>query len=840
MSSTSTSTSESLSRFAVVALFGLACAWAAPVFAQTTAFYYGQSLPPELATAYEQVVVQPEHVADPAQIQRLGALPIAYFSVGELAPSQAKQISPSWQLARNDAWSSLVMNVADAGYHAFTLERFEKLWQAGYRGFFLDTLDSYQLGAKTDAARAEQQRGLVTLLRALKARHPDARLLINRGFELLPEIAPLVQGVVAESLFDRWEAAKRAYTRVPEADRTWLLERLNEVRSRYQLPVTVIDYRPSQERAAARETARRIAALGFEPWVCDGALSEVGIGRREILPRRVLILTDTPVKDGAALERGPLDWLAPILEYLGYFGELRSVHAGLPEEALVGRYAGVISWFDGASVPNGYGRWLLSQVRAGTHFALFGALGFDAGSAEARALGITPARIPADGQAAILGRDPLIGFEAEPPLHPIAGTGITLEGDDVHVHLQVADQAGQAAVAIATAAWGGIASSHVFGLRGLSGERAWALDPFAFLQRALQLPVMPVPDVTTENGRRLALFAIEPDGLSDRARLRGRPYTWSVLRSEVLSRYDWPHALPAADSGDADQSPALRALLQLPATYAASLPGGATDAGSGIGSLTRVQAMAQPGAGGLRIPAPIAWDSAFVPASGEGYAFERVLETLAYTDAPRRLKPLALHYHAYMASSPAGLGALARIYAWLGTQELLPIRAADYAARVQAFRDQVLTRGLDGTFAVHGGAALRTLRLPDELGEPNLAASSGVAGLRVLPQGRYLSFTAGGERKLVLGAASARTPQLVQSNGQVERFAVSGDGAVELEVAGLGALTLELAGLPASARCELRTSRRRLSLSSDVTGAVHLQLPEHATGPSSLRCAVKE
>jgi hypothetical protein len=814
----------------------LAFAWtcAAPAFAQTTAFYYGQTLPAELATVYDRVVVQPEHVPDPTQVQRLGARPFAYFSVGELAPSQAQKVAPSWLLARNEAWASLVMNMADAGYRAFSLERFERLWLAGYRGFFLDTLDSYQLGVHTDAERAEQRRGLITLLRALKARHPDAQLLINRGFELLAEIAPLVQGVVAESLFDRWDAGQQRYTRVPEADRAWLLDRLNEVRSRYQLPVTVIDYRPSHEREAARATARRIAALGFEPWVCDGALREVGIGRYEILPRRVLILTDTPVKDGAALEHGPLDWLAPILDYLGYFGELHSVRNGLPDEALTGRYAGVISWFDGGAVPSEYASWLVRQVRAGTHFALFGALGFDPGSAEARALGIAPAHALAlvNAQDAILSRDAMIGFEAEPPRHPIAGSGLTLEGDDVHVHLQVADQAGQVAVAIATAAWGGIAASHVFGLRGLSGERAWVLDPFAFLQRALQLPAMPVPDVTTENGRRLALFAIEPEGLSERARLRGRPYTAAVLR-QVLQRYGWPHALPAAVSGGGN-------LLQLPAAYVASLPGGSTDAGGAIDSLTRVQAMAEAGSGGLRIPAPIAWDSAFVPVSGEAYAFERVLETLAYTDAPRRLKPLSLHYHAYVASSPAGLDALQHIYAWIGTQELLPIRAGDYAARVQAFREQVLARDLDGAFSVHAGAALRTLRLPSELGEPDLAASSGIVALRVLAQGRYISFAAAGPRKLVLGAKLVSVPHLVQSNGQVDQFEIGADGEIALRITGLGALQLELAGLPPTASCEWRSAKRSLHVSSDVVGGLQLRLPEHATGPSSLRCSPKE
>ena len=39
----------------------------------------------------------------------------------------------------------------------------------------------------------------------------------------------------------------------------------------------------------------------------------------------------------------------------------------------------------------------------------------------------------------------------------------------------------------------------------------WVIDPFAFLTQALQLPPMPVPDTTTENGRRLLLAHVDGD-----------------------------------------------------------------------------------------------------------------------------------------------------------------------------------------------------------------------------------------------------------------------------------------------------------------------------------------
>jgi hypothetical protein len=216
-----------------------------------------------------------------------------------------------------------------------------------------------------------------------------------------------------------------------------------------------------------------------------------------------------------------------------------------------------------------------------------------------------------------------------------------------------------------------------------------------------------------------------------------------------------------------------------------------------------------------------------------------VIETLEFTDAPRRLKPAALHYHAYAASSPSGIESLKRIYGWLAAHEVLPIRVADYTARVNAFRDQVIARDLDGVFSVFGGEALRTLRVPAELGLPNLAASSGVASVRTIEQGRYVSFAGEGPRKLALGATSLEQPHVIQANGVIQRFDAQ-DGRVRFEVSGPSSFELTLGGLPPAARCELRLARRHLRMTTSVGRSLELRLPERTTGPSELRCGVAE
>jgi hypothetical protein len=827
------------------------CGWVNQVKAESTAFYYGASVPSELLVAYDQIVVEPDNLSDSRGLfdrASKHAVPVAYLSIGEQGKARQAAIDPSWRLGQNQAWGSSVMNVAHPGYQRFLLERFETLWAAGYRRFFLDTLDSYLLGSSDPAQRELLRRAVGQLIRSMATRHPDARWLLNRGFELLPDIAELVHGVVAESLFDRWDAAHSAYVRVPEADRAWLLARLREVRDRYHLPVTVIDYRPSSEREQARETARKIAALGFAPWVCESSLMSVGVGPVEIMPRRILILGDAA--EGSA-PTGPARFLAPVLEYLGYVPEYRDASLPLPEFDLAGRYQGVISVFAPGFVLANYGAWLLRQVQAGVRVVVFGGLGFAADGPEARQLGIFPVEPPRPGEAqaqpvAIVTRDAMIGFEAEPLAHGIEGVAVQLKAAGAQQHLVIRTAYGAEATAIATAAWGGLALSHVFALRGLQGERAWVLDPFLFLTRALNLPDMPVPDVTTESGGRVALFVIEANGLSEPARLRGRPPVWSVVRREILDDSPWPHAIALADRLEPEAKRDAAAALNLlagPATYSAEIAAGSTAPRAMHRSLTALQPLFESDASGAseEIHAPIAPDASYLEGSSEAYALRGVIETFQYTDAPRRLRPLALHYHASSASSPGGLDALGAVYDWLANQPLFAVRVEDYKARIRAFREQVIVRHLDDSYGVLGGEALRTLRVPAQLGLPDLGSSSAVASVARLTQGIYVTFAGSGARRLQLGASALHGPHLTQTNGRVESFAVEEHTAdrvqVRLRVVAELAAQFRVAGLAPAARCSLQLHKRVVSAVADAHGSVGFNDLEADTGATVLSCS---
>ena len=72
-------------------------------------------------------------------------------------------------------------------------------------------------------------------------------------------------------------------------------------------------------------------------------------------------------------------------------------------------------------------------------------------------------------------------------------------------HLSLADQSEAPLVAVFSGNWGGVALHPYVIEPGYQGRQRWIINPFEFLSTAFDITGIPVPDVTTENGRRLLL-----------------------------------------------------------------------------------------------------------------------------------------------------------------------------------------------------------------------------------------------------------------------------------------------------------------------------------------------
>jgi len=538
------------------------CAWlglwwgaAAAVVAAplaSVAFYYGPQPPLADLQAFDAAVVEPEYVNHPAS-RTLSAADgthelFAYVALGEVQPSRPyyRQLPAGVLRGDNAAWGSRVIDQAAPGWRDFFLDTIiAPLWQQGWRAFFLDTLDSYQLFARTDAQRSVQTEAMVAILREFKRRYPDAKLMLNRGFELLPQVAPLTYAVAAESLYRSYDAGRRSYGPVPQPDRQWLLAQMENVRDRYHLPVIAIDYVDPQQAGArdlARDTARKIAAHGFVPWVADGALMSIGVSNVELVPRNVLVLLD--VAGGEDVHTSEAQrFLGIHLNHLGLRYEFREVgRQGLPTEPLAGRYAGVVTWFrSGVDHPR-LGPWIQARIKEGVPVAIFNAFGFQMTRITADMLGLTNFSAPAPDSLSIIASDAaLMGFETRPRVDRSQLESVRLTDPKAPTLLRMKDNRNNLYDAAALTPWGGFALGPfaTTTLPVLDPPR-WVLEPLTFLKRALRLPEIAVPDVTTEGGRRIMMSHLDGDGFPSRAEYPGAPFAVEVLQREIWDRYRFP------------------------------------------------------------------------------------------------------------------------------------------------------------------------------------------------------------------------------------------------------------------------------------------------------------
>jgi uncharacterized protein (TIGR01370 family) len=336
----------------------------------STAVFYAADLPVDLLGKFQRVIVEADNVK-PTELQALhqaGAKVLAYVSIGEVAPSRKwySQVKPEWILGKNRVWDSEVMDIANPGWQQFVIEQLvAPLAKQGYDGLFMDTLDSFQLLAKTDEARQQQANALADLLRNIRKEYPQMKLVANRGFDVMPQIAPLLDAVLAESLYASWDNAHQEFKPATPSDTEWLLQKLKGIQQEFGLEIIILDYLPPTQAVEARQLAKKIQEQGFVPWISTAALDGMGTGIVEVVPKTFLLLFDSAKDTATPLQSKYYQAVQQALEKRGYQLRLHDIQSGLPNAPLLGRYAGILSFLAFTDQPASYQIWLTQQQEKG-------------------------------------------------------------------------------------------------------------------------------------------------------------------------------------------------------------------------------------------------------------------------------------------------------------------------------------------------------------------------------------------------------------------------------------------------------------------------------------------
>jgi len=506
------------------------------------AFIYSKNIDDRFINFYDKVVVEADAI-DNIYALRYPKKMVAYVSVGEIEPwrKTKNKYDKSWIISENRTWNSLIADLRKSAYQAFIFERIAYLYKQGYRNFFLDTMDAYHVTAKDKSLFHLQQDALIHFIHKLHQKYPKSKIIVNRGFELLEKIHKDIDAVVAESLLNRYNHAEKAYIPVPKQDRDWLMANFKKAK-KYGLDVVSIEYsdKSTQERF---NIAKRIRKLGFIPYVTDGLLQQQGECDTERIRRDVLILFNKSMFKDKNAVYSDVHLLASMpLEHWGYVPILYDISTKELPKRVEDKYHAVIVWSEGKTKnSDAFYAWAKALKEKNIKILFLNSLLFKPTAKQLKGFGLalTPNHNGFIEKMKVVYNKPYMRYEIPAS---IEYEEELILANNAQAVLSTVYKNGQTSMPIAITPWGGYALHGSF-LHSIKNENYWTVNPFKFFKEALRLDNIPVPDPTTEAGRRILFVHIDGDGFMERVRTAPDKLASEYLLKHIYSKYELPQTV---------------------------------------------------------------------------------------------------------------------------------------------------------------------------------------------------------------------------------------------------------------------------------------------------------
>lgn len=197
----------------------------------------------------------------------------AYISIGEVpddAPEKAALDKKDLLLAAQPQWHSHIVDITAPLWRKTVLAQVAEAEKKGFDGVMLDTLDSPLYWAKTNApARVDAFReAAILLIETIRTQHPHMRIILNRGFDVLPDVAVQLDFVIAESILTQTDGSSGHFTFSPAISYAQAVTQLQQAASLApRLQILSLDYWNLDDVHGVQTIYARQRESGFSPYV---------------------------------------------------------------------------------------------------------------------------------------------------------------------------------------------------------------------------------------------------------------------------------------------------------------------------------------------------------------------------------------------------------------------------------------------------------------------------------------------------------------------------------------------------------------------------------------------
>jgi uncharacterized protein (TIGR01370 family) len=270
------------------AAIGVLCVLLSPVISlpsEKTAswlIYYSNQAPVETLCRYDLLVLDSDSHPPLQPLIRRGKILLGYLSIGEVEDYRtffAEVRAEGLFLRENQNWKgSYFVNLRDERWPRRLLEKIiPKIVEQGFNGLFLDTLDNAIELERIDSQKySGMKSAAAAIVREIRHRYPGLKIMMNRGYELLPEIGREIDMVLGESVFTTYDFTSQKYHRVPQETYSGQVRLLKEAQQRHPgLKVFTLDYWNPEDSAGIRRIYKTERANGFNPYVATIKLNRI-------------------------------------------------------------------------------------------------------------------------------------------------------------------------------------------------------------------------------------------------------------------------------------------------------------------------------------------------------------------------------------------------------------------------------------------------------------------------------------------------------------------------------------------------------------------------------------
>lgn len=238
------------------------------------AVYYTNVLPADTFKPYHVIAFDRDNHPPLATLISPDRVLLGYISLGEAETYRSNYQTVQDKnliLATGDEWKgNPIIDTRNPEWAKYVLdELIPEILKQGFDGIMIDTVDSIIWLENTYPGKYPGlKKAMVGLIKSIHIRYPAMKIMLNRGFDILPMVAGDIDMFLAESTLTTLNAESKTFYFLPTKEREDYLRKLYDAqRKAPRLKIYTIDYWDMKDVENIKRMYHEQRRAGFLPYV---------------------------------------------------------------------------------------------------------------------------------------------------------------------------------------------------------------------------------------------------------------------------------------------------------------------------------------------------------------------------------------------------------------------------------------------------------------------------------------------------------------------------------------------------------------------------------------------